>query len=285
MKPREFWPFVIPSVLVMTALMVFPLFFTLYLSFQNFTLGEPSRFVGLLNYVRTLGDERFWNALRFTLLYMVFTIPAQMFIGFVLALLLNEVVKLKRLLISGYLLPFIVTPVVGTLAVAWLFRDRGLYTYLLSQAGLNIQWYSDPIAAKALIILYGIWSTVPFALMMIYASLQAMPGEPIEAAIVDGATWLQRVRHVVVPYLRPIFFFIAMIGIMDSFRLFDSVAVMTKGGPGVATETVMFYTYGVAFTELLLGRGSSIVVLGVLIILLLLSPLLYRTYKDIMGDR
>jgi ABC-type sugar transport system permease subunit len=126
---------------------------------------------------------------------------------------------------------------------------------------------------------------VPFALMMIYASLQAMPGEPIEASIVDGATWLQRVRHVVVPYLRPIFFFIAMIGIMDSFRLFDSVAVMTKGGPGAATETVMFYTYGVAFTELLLGRGSSIVVLGVLIILLLLSPLLYRTYKDIMGDR
>lgn len=269
----------------MSALMVFPLLFTVYLSFHNFTLGETPRFVGWLNYARTLADERFWNSLGFTLLYTVSVIPAQILLGFVLALLLNEVLRLKRLLISGYLLPFIVTPVVGTLVVSWMFRDRGLNSYLLSLLGIHIQWFSDPVAAKALLILYGIWSTVPFALMMIYAALQAVPMEPLEAAIIDGATWFQRVRYVVVPFLRPIFLFIAMISTMDAFRLFDSVAVMTKGGPGTATETVMYYTYGVSFVELLLGRGSSIVVLGVLIILVLLSPLLYRTYKDIVGGR
>jgi multiple sugar transport system permease protein len=284
-RSREFWPFVLPSVLVMSALMVFPLLFTAYLSFHNFTLGETPRFVGWLNYARTLADERFWNSLGFTLLYTVCVIPAQILLGFALALLLNEVPRLKRLLISGYLLPFIVTPVVGTLVVSWMFRDRGLNSYLLSLLGIHIQWFSNPLAAKALLILYGIWSTVPFALMMIYAALQAMPMEPLEAAIVDGATWFQRVWYVVVPFLRPIFFFIAMISTMDAFRLFDSVAVMTKGGPGTATETVMYYTYGVSFVELLLGRGSSIVVLGVLIILALLSPLLYRTYKDIVGGR
>jgi len=276
---------VIPSLAVMLGLMVIPLVFTFYLSFQNFTLGEAPHFVGLTNYIRTLTDERFWHAFRFTLLYVVVSIPPQILIGLVLALLLNEVVRFKQLFISGYLLPFIVTPVVGTLAVGWLFRDRGFYTYVLSLVGINIPWYSDPTAAKALIIFYGIWSGVPFVMMMVYAALQAMPHEPIEASIVDGATWLQRVRYVVLPFLSPIFFFVSMIGIMDGFRLFDSVAVMTKGGPGSATETIMYYNYGVSFTELLLGKGSAISILAVMVIFLLLSPLLYRTYKDLMGGR
>ena len=131
----------------------------------------------------------------------------------------------------------------------------------------------------------GIWSATPFVMLMLYAGLQAMPSDPIEAAIVDGATWWQRVRFVMIPYLRPIFLFIIMVNIMDAYRVFDSIAVMTKGGPGNDTATVMYYTYSVAFEQQLLGRGSAAVVLAVIGILALVSPFLRQTYVDIMGGK
>jgi multiple sugar transport system permease protein len=281
-KPREFWPFVTPSVIIMSALMVFPLLFTVYLSFQNYTLGNPMAFVGLDNYARTLNDPQFWNTVGFTLLYVAAVVPLQIGVGFVLALLLNEITRGKRWFISGYLIPFIVTPVVGTLVVAWLFRDRGFFTYLLSLVGIDIQWYADPWAARALIVLYGVWATAPFSTLMLYAGMQAMPAEPLEAARVDGASWLESVWHVVIPALRPIFLFIVMVALMDGFRLFDPVAVMTRGGPGGATETVMFYAYNVSFGQGLLGRGSAVVMISIVMILILLLPSLRRTYRDIV---
>ena len=101
----------------------------------------------------------------------------------------------------------------------------------------------------------------------------------------DGATWWQRVRFVMIPYLRPIFIFIGMVNIMDAYRLFDSVAVMTQGGPGNATATIMYYTYSVAFQEQLLGRASASIVLAVLVIITLLYPFLRQTYFDIVGKK
>ncbi len=284
-KPREFWAFVSPSVVVMTVLMVLPLFTTIYLSFFNFNFGTTPKFIGLLNYTRILEDTRFWQALGFTLFYMVVSIPIQIALGFGLALLLNEISGLKRFFISIYLVPYIVTPVVGTLAVSWLFKDRGFITWLLSSIGINIQWYADVVAARGLLIGYGIWGAVPFVMLMLYAGLQAMPADPIEAAIMDGATWWQRVRFVMMPYLRPIFIFIAMVNIMDAYRLFDSVAVMTQGGPGNATATIMYYTYSIAFQEQLIGRASASVILAVFVIITLLYPFLRQTYIDIVGGK
>ncbi|MFN3265586.1 MAG: carbohydrate ABC transporter permease [Deinococcales bacterium] len=285
MKPKEFWTLVSPSVVVMTLLMVLPLCTTIYLSFFNFNFGVAPTFVGFLNYSRILEDSRFWSALGFTLMYMALSIPIQIVLGFMLALLLNEVSKFKRFFISIYLIPYIVTPVVGTLAVSWLFKDRGVITWLLSTIGVNVQWYADVLAARGLLIGYGIWGAIPFVMLMLYAGLQAMPSDPIEAAIMDGATWWQRVRFVVIPFLRPIFIFIVMVNIMDAYRLFDSVAVMTQGGPGNATATIMYYTYSVAFDEQLLGRASASVILAVLVIVALLFPFLRQTYIDIVGGK
>ena len=285
MKPKEFWMFVTPSVTIMTLLMVLPFFTTVYLSFFNFNFGDVPRFVGWLNYSLILGDASFWKALGFTLTYIFVTIPIQVLLGFTLAVLLHEVTKLKKLFITGYLIPFAVTPVVGTLAISWLFKERGLVTYILTLIGVNVQWFSDSTAARALVMGLGVWSATPFVMLMLYAGLQAMPADPIEAAIVDGATWWQRVRFVMIPYLRPIFIFIIMVNIMDAYRVFDSVAVMTKGGPGNDTATVMYYTYSVAFEQQLLGRGSAAVVLAVIGILALVAPFLRQTYLDIMGGR
>ncbi len=286
MKAKEFWVFAAPSLLIMVLLMVGPLLFTLYLSFSQYSLGGAApRLNGLDNYATVLSDPAFWRAVSFTLSYVAIAVPLIVLIGFGLALLLTELRRGKRLFISAYLLPFVVTPVVGTMIVAWLFRDRGFYSYLLSLIGVNVQWLAEPTAARALIIGYGVWAAVPFAMLMLYAGMQAMSQDPIEAAIVDGATWGQRVRYVVVPSLQPIFLFIIMITMMDGFRLFDSVAIMTRGGPGGATTTAMYYTYGVAFGDQLLGRGSAAIVLCMIGILILLSPFLYRTYQDTVKQR
>ena len=114
----------------------------------------------------------------------------------------------------------------------------------------------------------------------IRAGLQAMPLDPIEAAIVDGADGWQRLRHVVLPQLQPLIIFVATIALMDHFREFDSVMVMTAGGPGTSTETVMYLNYVVSFSEQALGRGAAMSVLAVVGVLLLLSPLIVMTYRE-----
>jgi len=286
MKRHEFFAFVSPSVVLMVGLMVVPFLITVYLSFTVFSFGTTPRWIGLDNYINVLENRRFWNAVSWTLIYIAFTIPLQLILGFFIALLLDRAKYLRGLLVSGYLLPFVVTPVVGTLVFSWLFKDKwGFYSYLLSLAGVQIQWYGDALASRALLIIHAVWYVTPFVILVLFAGLQAMPQEPLEAALVDGATFWQRVRHIVIPHLMPLFVFAAMINVMDAYRVFDSVFVMTRGGPGSATETLMLQTYDVAFVQQSLGRGSAISILMVLGIFVVLIPFLIRTYREQMEAR
>lgn len=286
MKRHEFFAFVSPSVVLMVGLMVVPLFITIYLSFTVFSFGTTPRWVGWDNYINVLENRRFWNAVAWTLTYIAFTIPLQLLIGFFIALLLDRANRLRGLFISGYLLPFVVTPVVGTLVFSWLFKDKwGFYSYLLSLVGVNIQWYGDAMASRALLIIHAVWYVTPFVILVLFAGLQAMPQEPLEAALVDGATFWQRIWYIVIPHLMPLFIFVTMINVMDAYRVFDSVFVMTRGGPGSATETLMLQVYDVAFVQQSLGRGSAISVLMVLGIFVVLIPFLIHTYREQMETR
>jgi multiple sugar transport system permease protein len=281
MKRPEFLAFVAPSVVVMVGLMIVPLLFTIFLSFNRYSMGQSMEWVGLGNYATVLGNSRFWNAARWTLTYIAFTIPLQLLIGFLMALLLDRVQHFQGVMITGSLLPFIVTPVVGTLVFSWLFQDKwGFYSWVLSLLGINIKWFADVNASKALLIIYGVWQVTPFVFLVLYAGLQAMPREPLESATIDGATTRQQIWHIVIPALRPLFIFVIMINLMDGYRVFDSVYVMTKGGPGSATESLMFYNYQVAFAQGILGRGSAISVLTIIGIFVVLLPFLVRTYKE-----
>ena len=282
MKPKEFWTFVAPSVLIMSLLMVLPLFFTLYLSLQNYSFGTQPVFVGLQNYLISLQDSRLWGSLGFTLIYIAFTLPIQIILGTALALALNQMNRYSKVFITGYLIPFVVTPVVGTLIVSWLFKDRGFYTWILSLLSINVEWYAEVWAARAMIMFYGVWYTTPFVFLMVYAALQALPHEPLEASVVDGATWWQQLRFVVLPMLNPVLTFVMMVGIMDAYRMFDSVAVMTAGRPGTSTETLMYYAYSISFQQGLLGRGSAVVILTLFGILILIFPFLRSTYRDMV---
>ncbi|WP_044664048.1 carbohydrate ABC transporter permease [Syntrophaceticus schinkii] len=107
-----------------------------------------------------------------------------------------------------------------------------------------------------------------------------MPKEFMEAAVVDGATAIQKIRYIIVPYLKPLFLFIIMVNVMDAYRIFDNIAVMTKGGPGLATESLMFYNYDIAFGRMNMGAGSAVSILTMVGIFILLVPFLYMTYKE-----
>lgn len=288
MTRRQFTFFVAPSVIMMVLLMIVPLFASIwlgmhYITFRNVT--EPV-WSGLDNYIYMLNDAEFWGALRFTLIYIVVTVPTHILLGLGVALLLDQVRSFRGVYIAGTLLPFIVTPVVGTLVFRQIFDRYGLYPYLLNNLfGIDFSFFA-PSNIMLLVFMHAIWYMTPFAVITLFAGLQTVPEEPLEAALVDGATWFQRLWYVVLPHLRTLFIFIALVSIMDGYRVFDSIFVLTKQNP-IYTEirTLMYYNYQVAVQFQNLGRANAMSVLTVIGIFVILIPFLYMTYKQQMERR
>jgi multiple sugar transport system permease protein len=212
------------------------------------------------------------------LLYTAVTTPFILFIGLVLALVTQKISdRFKGLVISMALLPFIITPVVGALAIKWLFRDDGLVFNLLSHVGVQIYWMSEAWSAKLLVIFYGVWHVSPFAFIVLYAGLQGVPQDSIEAARLDGASKLQVLWFVTLPHLAPLTIFITLIHLMDSYRVFEPILVLTQG---VFTTSVQFLTYSILLDESNPYKASAASVLTLVGIGFLLAPLLKRTWNE-----
>lgn len=284
MNLRNFLGFSGPSIASMVLLMAAPLVMTLYLSLNRFNFKGELRYVGFENYFEILADDAFWSAFQFTLIYTVSVVISVLVLGFIVALALNKLSKKVRgIFMAATLLPFVVTPVVGTLIFSWLFQDFGYVTYLLSLIGVEIYWFSDVFESRLLIIMYGVWQVTPFAAIVFFAGLQAIPQDTLESAVLDGAHQWAQIKHVVLPALQPLILFISMICIMDAYRLFDSVAVMTGGLN--ATETLMYYNYRVGIVQDAVAKGSAVSVLTMIGIFVLLIPFLYLTYREQKGIR
>lgn len=283
MTKKGFWAFTAPSVTLMFLLMIIPLCLTIVLCFSTYTYGKPINFVGLRNFENILATPNFWSALGFTLFMVVVTIPLNLAVSMALALILYRQKNkwIKTIFLSGALIPFAIAAVVSTMIFSWLFKDTsGLVTWMLSEIGINANWFVDKWAARGLLVIHNLWSGVSFGLLVFYSGLQAMPTEPLLAADVEGANIFQKMRFVMLPHLSPLIIFVVMMNVMDTFRLYDSVAILTKGGPGSATETLQFYAYKMAFGTTNLGQGAAISVLMILCMVVLLLPFLYRMYKE-----
>ena len=250
---------------------------------------EVCRFVGGEYYRKVLGldsqagapgndQNEFFGALRFTLLYVAATTPFVLIGGLVLALAMNRVTqRLKGLFIAASLLPFIITPVVGALSIKWLFRDNGLVPHLLSGVGVELYWMGQAWSAQLLVILYGIWHTLPFAFIVFYAGLQGVPQDSLESATLDGANAWQRLRYVTLPHLMPLVVFVTLIHLMDSYRVFEPVIVLTQGA---FTTSVQVLTYHVLLLEDNPYKASAAAVLTIVGIAILLIPLLRKTWRE-----
>lgn len=287
MKRSTFLQFAAPSIVVMTLLMVIPLGMAIWLGMNFITynnINDP-QFVGLKNYADVLGDPRFWQSFRFTGLYMAIVIPTQLFVGFTMALLLDQVSRFVRgIYLSIFLLPFIIVPVVGTLMFKQLFEPSGLFTWLY-QTILETKFRYNETSVKTLIVLYGIWATTPFALVTYFAGLQTLPVEQLEAASMDGASRLQKIRYIVLPHVRSLTIFIVMISLMDAYRVFDSVFVLSEMNPIYKADTMMTYVFQTAVTVERLDKANAMAVLTVIGIMIILIPNLVQTYHQQIEER
>jgi multiple sugar transport system permease protein len=244
-------------------------------------LGLGSRDVGTSAKPQADTKNEFWGALTFTLTYVAVTTPFILGGGLLLAMAMSAVTqKLKGAFIAASLLPFIITPVVGALAIKWLFRDQGLVPHVLSQFGVQIFWMAQAWSARLLIILYGVWHVLPFAFIVFYAGLQSVSQDTLEAATLDGASKWQKLRYVTLPHLMPLVVFVTLIHVMDAYRVFEPVLVLTQGA---FTTSVQFLTYDILMQQNNPFKASAAAVLTVLGIAVLLIPLLRKTWREQRG--
>lgn len=223
----------------------------------------------------------FYGALIFTLAYTIVVTPLSIMLGFVIALAVNAMPRLTRgPMIFVSLLPMIVTPLVGALILFWMVDARGVL-------GAAIQWLvGDPnLSVKAstplmwaMLMVYGVWSTAPFAFVVYYAGLQTVPQDTLESAMIDGATRWQRIRHVVIPHLMPLTTFMALIKIMDNFRVFEPIVSFNAGAHA---QSLSYFIYSDLGGETrLLSSAAATSVLTILGVVVLLSPVLVRTWRS-----
>ena len=287
MDRRTFYMFMSPSLFVMLMLMVFPLVTSIWLStqFMTFRNINAPEFVGLANYIAVFEDRKFWQAFTFTMTFIAIAVPAQVFTGFLIAVLLDQISRRYRgIYIAAFLMPFIVVPVVGTLMVKQLFESGGILAWAYREV-FNSRFIFTEHSVKFLIVLHSLWAATPFPLIVFFAGLQTLPQELVEASMIDGATRLRQVRHIMIPHLRSLFVFIGLISIMDSYRVFDSVFVLTESNPIFKAEVMMLYTFRTAMSVQRLGKANAMSVITVVLILVVLVPFLLRTYKEQTEER
>mgnify|MGYP001164185873 CR=1 FL=1 len=224
----------------------------------------------------------FYKALLFTLTYCIIVTPCVLLLGFIIALSLNAVSrKIRGPLIFGTILPMIVTPLVGSLVLFWMVDAEGII-------GANLQiLLNDPYlsvkSSKSLtwitIIIYGIWHHSPFAFVVFYAALQTIPQEPLEASIIDGASRFQRVRHIVLPHIYPVVTFVALISLMDNFRVFEPIIGFSAQG---SAQSLSWLIYDNLVNEevILFGSAAATSIMTIIGIAIILAPVLIRTWRE-----
>jgi multiple sugar transport system permease protein len=255
--------FILPGMALFVGWTLYPLVYAFVMSFAEWNLIKPSRFVGLDNYRRALEDPIFWMALRNTLFYVAVTVPGQMILGLAVALLLDAPLRARAFFRTVYYIPVVTSWVVVSLIFTYLYNGQaGLINWVLRD-GLhlidkNINWLGEPWPAKLAIASLGIWKGVGWTMVIFLAGLQSIPTNLYEAAAVDGAGRWQRFRHVTLPLIRQTTVFVLVLLTIGGFQVFISVYIMTGGDPLHRTEVLLTYMYGNAFEFLDLGYGAAL---------------------------
>lgn len=271
--PRRVWLLaailIAPALLVRLFTSVYPFLATAWMSLTDdgaYT-AEPS-FIGLANYTELLGDRIAREALIFTVVFAGVSTLLELLLGFALALLLNAAFRLRGAARAAALIPWAIPAVVSALGFRFLFSDGfGIVPHLTGLVGIEIEWLTSPVAAKAAVIIANVWRSVPFVAFVILAGLQGVPPELYQAAKVDGAGRLRTLWNVVVPLVTPLLITMGVFMIIFQLGTFDTVFGMTGGGPGTATQVAPYLAYQEAFIGLEYGRASALAMLLFLIVL------------------
>jgi multiple sugar transport system permease protein len=277
----------LPAALSIAALIIFPLAFNIYMSLQAWFVSSttPPAFVGLKNYLEIFGkDARFWNALWITIKFTTVSVVFQLALGLAIAVYLHREFHGRGLVRTVMLLPMVSTPVAVALIWVIMFNPSlGILNYFLACLGLKpLLWLGHPRTALPSLILMDTWKWTPFMVLILHSGLQSLPITPFEAARIDGASRWQTFRYVTLPLLRPSIAVSLIFRTMDSLKTFDTIYVMTEGGPNNATEILNIYTFQTGFKYFHIGYASALAVILVLFVFavnLLLIKLRERSWS------
>lgn len=268
---------VAPTVVIFAAITLYPLLYSLHLSFFSWNLLRPSLgkvFIGLKNYRRIVYDPVFWHSLKTTLYFMGASVALQFLIGLGLALLFNVEFKGRSVARSIVLVPLLITPIVIGLMWKWLLNPEvGILNYFLSFVGVSSRsWLGNPSLALFTVIIVDVWHLTPFATLVLLAGLQALPRALYEAARIDGTSWWQMFRYITLPLLKPVILVVLLLRTIGTFATFPKIYALTQGGPGRATEVLGFLVYRTSFKEFHMGYGAALsYVMVVLVLVIALS--------------
>lgn len=275
--------FIAPSMLIFTVFVFVPMIMSFVYSTETFNMMfSNTKFVGLQNYMKLLGDGRFWNALKNTVYYTVLMVPLQVIVALLLAVALQKSTKFHSFMRSIYFLPAICSMTV--VAITWSFlinNDFGIYTYWLRRIGIDLpNLLNSTTWAMPTMIFIGIWKNLGFKMVILVAGLQGIDSSYYEAAALDGVTPIQKLVKITIPILMPTLTFVIVDSVISSFQVFDQVYVMTKGGPLFSTETVVQYIYSNAFEKSNMGYASAVAVVLLLITLVVSIPMFNIMKRD-----
>lgn len=274
------WLFITPTILLLLGMTIFPLIWSLYLSFTNYSAVRSTavRWVGFANYDRLLHNEDVWQHFVVTARFVVLAVGAEMLLGFGLALLLNRRFPGRGLIMTLMLTPMMLPPIVVGLFWNFIYRpDVGVINYYVTRVLRQppIEWLTSIKLALYSIVIVDIWMWTPFVMLIALAGLSAIPRYLYEAAEVDRASAWFKFRHITLPLVWPLLLIALLFRTMDAFKMFDQVFILTGGGPGSSTETVSLFLYQVAFRRFNTGEASALGYI-ILIIIIALSNLYIR---------
>jgi len=269
--------FVSPAVIILSIVILAPIAIAIITSFYDYTLINRTldSFIGLKNYFEAVSNEKFIHSAIVTIVFVILVVLFEFIIGFLIAILLNQVERFRNIYYFILLIPLLINPiVVGLIWRMFLHPQLGILNYLISLIGIDpVNWLGDPQNAFITIIFVDIWHQVSFMIILLLAGLASIPEEPYEAARVDGANAFQQFRDITLPYMGPVIIITLLIRLIFALKTYDLIYIMTKGGPGDATDLISYYIYRSAFIGLDLGQAASMSVILLLIVCIIIYPL------------
>jgi multiple sugar transport system permease protein len=275
------YAFLAPSLILFAVFRHGPAVFSLFLSMFNWTMVDDPEFVGTQNFTNLWHDEIFWKALRNTIKYAVYSVPPDIIIALLLAVLMNQQMRGMKFFRLAYFVPVVTSGALVAIVWSWLYQPRGIINGLLTDIGLTPQrWLTDLGLVLPSIAAMAVWKHVGFNMLILLAGLQSIPPELEEAARLDGAGRYRIFFNITLPLLRPVLVLATILTTIGSLQMFDAAFVMTGGGPFYGSTTLVYYIYVKAFEQYQMGYGATIAF--VLFLIILVVTLIQR--RVLRGD-
>lgn len=273
--------FIAPALAIYVILIFIPILSGVGYAFTNWDgLRQKVQYIGFANFERMINDLQVRSAVATTLLIAFALVIAKVGLGLVLALIVDSNLKSRYYLRLAFFTPVVMTPVIVSYVWKYIFSNDGAFNRILQVFGFEgLQWLGDPTLALWSVIIVTSWQSVGLSMVIFVAGLQSVPREMQEAALIDGASWGQRLRYVTIPMLAPAITICVVIALIHGLRFFDQIYALTRGGPGYATETLSTMIYRISFQFGEFSYGSAVALAFSIFVAVIVLPVMYGLRK------